>query len=123
ISKYANQNILIQNKFIEDDMLRDLIKQSRIILFTYSKSSILSSGVLMDSIGYGANIIGPDVGAFTDLAKEGILSTFKDFDDLARVIDKQLDKSDNENTKNKSDIFLQNNTWEKFAENVNKVLG
>jgi glycosyltransferase involved in cell wall biosynthesis len=123
ISKYANQNIQIQNKFIEDDMLRDLIKQSKIILFTYSKSSILSSGVLMDSIGYGANIIGPDVGAFTDLAKEGILNTFKDFSNIVPVINKQLDKSDNKSTTDEFDIFLKNNTWEKFAENVNKVLG
>ena len=122
ISKYSNQNIQIQNKFIEDDMLRDLIKQSKIVLFTYSKSSILSSGVLMDSIGYGANIIGPDVGAFSDLAEEGILNIFKDFETLIPVIDRQLNNKEFEKNKEKFDIFLTNNTWNKFAENAHLII-
>ncbi len=123
ILKYANQNIQIQNKFIEDDMLRNLIKQSKIVLFTYSKSSILSSGVLMDSIGYGANIVGPDVGAFSDLAKDGILSTFNGFEQLIPIIDMQLNKDDFKENSEKFDIFLSNNTWDKYAENIHHVIG
>ncbi len=123
ILKYVNQNIQIQNKFIEDNMLRDLIKQSKIILFTYSKSSILSSGVLMDSIGYGANIIGPDVGAFTDLAKDRILNTFNDFDQLIPIIDKQLNDDDFDKNNEKFNNFLSNNTWDKYAESVYHVIG
>ena len=123
ILKYANQNIQIQNKFIEDDMLRNLIKQSKIVLFTYSKSSILSSGVLMDSIGYGANIVGPDVGAFSDLAKDGILSTFSGFDQLIPIIDTQLNKDNFKKSNEKFNIFLSDNTWDKYAENVHHVIG
>ena len=122
IIKYTNRNIEIRNKFIEDAMLQDLIMQSKIILFTYSKSSILSSGVLMDSIGYGANIIGPDVGAFSDLAYDSILSTFTDYDQLISVIDKQLNKYDFEKSNEKINNFLSSNTWDKYAKNVHLVI-
>jgi len=82
LQQYSNDKIRIDNRFIEDDLLQNLISKSKLILFTYSKASILSSGVLMDSLGYGANVIGPNVGAFADLAKDGIIDNYYDLDEM-----------------------------------------
>ena len=122
IITYRNENIDIENCFIEDELLQEMIAQSRLILFTYAKSSILSSGALMDSLGYGAEIIGPDVGAFHDLEKEGILNTFSDYSALISIIDKQLQEKDRIATKNKLEIFLKENTWNKFSRRVSDLL-
>ena len=41
----------------------------------------------MDSIGFGGTVVGPHVGAFADLAKEGIINTFTETDEMFTVID------------------------------------
>jgi len=118
---FSSEMITIENKFISDEDLQQLIAKSRIVLFTYSKSSILSSGVLMDSLGYGANIIGPQVGAFSDLGNEGILNTYTNFDELIPIINKHVEIENSEQRSNKLDEFLKENTWDKFAEQVSKI--
>lgn len=118
ISKYQNEFIEIENCFIEDELLKNLIAQSKLVLFTYAKSSILSSGVLMDSIGYGAEIIGPDVGAFHDLEAEGILNTFVNYEELITKVDQQLSKEDSQFNQDNLDKFLKENTWKEFSKTV-----
>ncbi|MEZ5194856.1 MAG: glycosyltransferase [Bacteroidales bacterium] len=118
ISKFQNENIDIENCFIEDDLLRNLIAQSKLVLFTYAKSSILSSGALMDSLGYGAEIIGPDVGAFHDLDKEGILNTFSNYEELIKKVDMQLDRGFSLPNQSNLDNFLIENTWDAFSKKV-----
>jgi len=121
LQKFTNEKIRIENKFIEDDILQNLIAKSKLVLFTYSKASILSSGVLMDSLGYGANVVGPMVGAFKDLEKDGIVKIYNDFDELNKVISEQI------GTKELSpdsalERFLLENTWDKYADNVHILL-
>ena len=122
LENYISKNILIEDKFIEDTLLQELISKSKLVLFTYSQSSILSSGVLMDSLGYGANIIGPDVGAFADLADEGIINIYTDFPNMFKIIDEQLNDGGKIIPKEKLDKFLEDNSWNKFAENISKLL-
>ena len=76
----------------------------------------------MDSLGYGANIIGPHVGAFADLEKDGIITTFEDFPDMIKKIDQQLEHSGKESQKEKLDAFLKANSWNQFAKNLVKIL-
>jgi glycosyltransferase involved in cell wall biosynthesis len=119
--QYTNDNITLKDDFLSDDILRSLINQSKIVLFTYAKSSILSSGVLMDSIGFGATVVGPYVGAFADLSKEGIISTYHDTVDLFAVIDGLIAKQENYDTPQIED-FLKANSWEEFAKNIHQLL-
>jgi len=121
ILRYASNTIEVRNEFIEDDTLQQMIAESKIVLFTYSKASILSSGVLMDSLGYGANIVGPNTGAFADHALEGVLYAFEDYDDMIIKIDKVLSTSDTAKDQI-LDTFLINNSWKAFAKNVQKIL-
>ena len=60
-------NITLIDSFIDESDLIKLHNRSKNILFTYEKNSMLSSSALMYSLSLGANIIGPDVGAFRDL--------------------------------------------------------
>jgi glycosyltransferase involved in cell wall biosynthesis len=118
--KYSSNNITIKEAFMDDDSLQELIGQSKIVLFTYAKSSILSSGALMDSIGFGGNVVGPNVGAFADLAKEGIINTYRESDEMFSVIDAVLAKKDD--TKNPQiDQFLVENSWNKFAAYIHRI--
>jgi glycosyltransferase involved in cell wall biosynthesis len=119
--QYTNDNIILKDDFLSDDVLCSLINQSKIVLFTYAKSSILSSGVLMDSIGFGATVVGPYVGAFADLSKEGIISTYHDTVDLFAVIDGLIAKQENYHTPQMED-FLKANSWEEFAKNIHQLL-
>jgi beta-1,4-mannosyltransferase len=70
LAPHAGKNIHIVNKFIEEDELKRLFKRTRFILFTYNKSSVLSSGVLVDSLVACKKIIAPDCGAFRDMAEQ-----------------------------------------------------
>jgi glycosyltransferase involved in cell wall biosynthesis len=118
LEKYANERITFHSAFIEEDELRRLIAASRLVLFTYSKSSILSSGVLMDSLGFGARIVGPEVGAFADLGKEGILDNFNNFDELIEKVDQQLGSTNNEFHSSNLESFLKDNSWDRFSEKL-----
>jgi beta-1,4-mannosyltransferase len=118
---YSNENILIREDFVDSKALQELISQSKIVLFTYATSSILSSGALMDSIGFGATAIGPEVGAFNDLAKEGIITTYKNQDDIISVINNQPN-GNRTIPENNMDTFLKENSWNKYAENVHNLL-
>ena len=115
--KYANQNIVIKNECPDHCSLQSIISQSRLVVFTYAKSSVLSSGALMDTLGFGANIIGPNVGAFADLEKEGLLRTFNDFTNLIVILDEELHKV-SEICNDKVTHFLGDNSWFKYAEKI-----
>jgi beta-1,4-mannosyltransferase len=118
---HSNENIVVKDEFIDNTSLKVLINQSKIVLFTYATSSILSSGALMDSIGFGANVIGPDVGAFSDLAKEGIIRIYKNQDEIIPLINSQLNGR-NSYSQETITSFLYENSWDKYAENVHHII-
>lgn len=118
--QYSNQNIIIKDDYLSDAYLQSIISQSRVVLFTYFKSSILSSGALMDSLGFGGKIVGPNVGAFADLAKEGLIRTFNNFDDIIPILNDELDNE--YGSSNKLELFLRDNSWDKYAEKLTKLI-
>ena len=121
ILAFQRKNIFIKDDFISNEELGRLINKSGIVLFTYSKNSILSSGVLMDSIGFGARILAPDVGAFSDLQKLDVVTTYKNFSDLPLVLEKEISRSKIQDDA-ALDKFMINNSWNKYAENVIRKL-
>lgn len=97
-------NITLVNEFLEEDILRRYISKSKVILFTYSLDSVLSSGALIYSLNFGKKIIGPNGGAFKDM--HPIVDCYDSFENIADIID--IDK--------KVDIsivkeYINNNTW------------
>lgn len=119
--KYDNLELMAG--FIEETKLNKLVRASRITLFTYHSDSILSSGVLMDSLSYGARIVGPSVGAFNDLKELGLIDTYTDFSSLISVVDQVLSSSDeNLSRQGKLDEFLSANSWEEYSHTLLKLI-
>jgi beta-1,4-mannosyltransferase len=120
LRSYENDNISIQNKFVKDNELSVIMNLSKVVLFTYSNDSILSSGVLMDSLAHGAFVIGPNTGAFKDVREDfNIVKTYDNFDELI-VLLKNIDEI--KSTYNKTSIqkFVELHSWENFG-NLLKV--
>lgn len=94
-----------------------LMEQSHFVLSTYRPESVLSSGILMDSLSYGAKVIGPNVGSFRDYASEPGLSvhTFRDFDEIPGIVAAHRDQAlDTEAYRR----FLDSHDWAHFAEEL-----
>jgi hypothetical protein len=117
IMQYASSNIIIENRFLSEEELNQRVSESKIILFTYTKNSVLSSAALIDSLVYNRHIIGPSSGAFKDLAEEGIIHVFSDYDQLINIIDEIRDK---EFSIQKRYQFIIQHNWEAFATKINE---
>ena len=119
LRSYPSSKIIIINRFIEEEELTDYIQKSKIILFTYQNEYVLSSGALTDSLGFNQAIIGPNTGAFNDLAKEDLIFTYKNMKDLPAVIDKIL-ASKKAHNEQKIKNFIQQNSWENYGSQLYK---
>ncbi len=118
VIKLAGEQVTVRNEFIEKESLTNLITHSKIILFTYSTYSVLSSAALMDSILFSSKIIGPLTGAFADLNSEELIDCYSSLEELPELIKSVLNKDDTNLTQaKKREQFLKANTWEQFTEN------
>jgi glycosyltransferase involved in cell wall biosynthesis len=114
LSRYGSQQVSIENRFAEKSELEELMAAARFVLFTYSGESVLSSGALMDSLACKATVIGPDVGAFRDAGRAGVIKTYKTFDEIPGIIWQLKDRPENELVA-RIDEFVNAHTWEKFS--------
>lgn len=119
IQKYASHNITIKDQFVDHEELSKLIHSSRIVLFTYSGNSVLSSGALMDSVANRALVIGPSRGAFAEMGSLGIIKTYNDFNDLLEILNSP-DELEMNISKDKINHFIHSHTWQQFSEAFNK---
>ena len=83
IRQTKGSNVTYLNSYIEDHELKDMIKKSKCILFTYVNDSVLSSGALVYSLNFCKPIIGPNIGAFKDLDK--IVSLYNNFEEIENI--------------------------------------
>lgn len=107
LKMYLNNNIQFENKFYSNDELKNVIKKSNIILFTYGSETVISSGALIYSLNFCKPIIGPKIGNFAELPD--FVNTYNEFSQIEKLLE-NLKSIDEE----KLDIYLKNNTWEKF---------
>jgi len=86
LQQQAGKNVTLVNRFIGDEELSQLFRRTRFILFTYNKRSVMSSGVLADSLAACRKIIAPDVGAFADMAQQySFVYLYNDFSEIAAL--------------------------------------
>lgn len=86
LQQHAGRNVTLVNRFIDEDELSQLFRRTRFILFTYNKRSVMSSGVLADSLAACRKIIAPDVGAFADMAQQySFVYLYNDFSEIAAL--------------------------------------
>ncbi|MBN1415984.1 MAG: glycosyltransferase [Bacteroidales bacterium] len=111
--KYRSDTVQIVNDFVEDSTLNELIGQSHIVLFTYNENSVLSSGALIHSLSRGANVIGPNTGAFKDVYRKDLINVFENYDELIEKINSQLNSTFNKSEKISN--YIEENSWENFG--------
>ncbi len=114
LSQAKNEHISIENRSIPYDELKQEIQKARYVLIPYAAESILSSGILMDSLSFGAKVIGPNVGSFRDYAHEPLLCvhTFNSFDDLRTIMNQDQKAYSLENYQH----FLNEHSWKEFSQ-------
>ncbi len=116
IRENLTENVQLIDRFLEDWELEAYLGRSIITLFTYNKESILSSGALSDSIGFGNIILGPNSGAFLDLFQEHLIFTYTDIelipDHCERLLKVYHEKRIDENSVTR---YLREHSWRKFA--------
>lgn len=117
IKKYLNENIKLDNRFLSHKELSEIIPASRVVIFPYQKDSILSSGVLMDTIAQKGIVLGPNVAAFADLKEVDIIETYSDFEDMIIKIRKII-AGDEIVKDNELEKFILENSWEQFTRNI-----
>jgi glycosyltransferase involved in cell wall biosynthesis len=120
-SKY--ENLVLMDGYVEEKRLIDLVHDSKIALFTYQSESILSSGALMDSLSYGATIVGPAAGAFNDLNELGLIETYSDFQSLREVLNRLLASSGEDFSRHhRIREFMAANSWSEYSKMIQKLI-
>lgn len=111
-------NVELKNAFIGFDELGHYIACTRYVLFTYQSDSVLSSGALMDSLGFGAKVIGPHSGSFAELKELGIIETYDQLTDLERVL-KKIEPYE-ESREERINSFVTENSWTEYGHQLFK---
>lgn len=116
IQSYVASNVTFVNRFAEYSEIASFVKQARYVLFPYIGDCFSSSGALMDTIAMNGGIpVGPNRGAFKDLAHEGLCITYKSWDELIDIIRKPNQKKDYQE-------FVDTNSWENFAKKMYSLI-
>ncbi|WP_342084254.1 glycosyltransferase [Dyadobacter sp. OTU695] len=110
---YATNNISIENKFVTDEELDLLHRESRVVFFPYTGKSVLNSGALVTSLPKGTPIIGPHSGAFKELAEMGLIDTYRSFDEVLAYVE---DTARHRYPQQLITEFCQSHTWHRFSE-------
>lgn len=113
ILSYASDSIDINDEFLSDEELKQLHRQSKIVLFTYMSQGTFASGSLMWSIGQGSQVVGPNIGAFKDLNQEGVINVYDDFFGLVNILDQYLNVSEKDSVK--LEEFIEKHSWNQFG--------
>jgi len=120
-------NIEIIDGFIEDETLEEHFRNCKIIALPYLSSDTFSSGALIHSLNSNKVVLGPRVGNFIDLHKQGACLTFNDRSELFSTISRLLhDNSYYERTvahlKEGINNYYNSNSWDKFIDELLSII-
>ena len=117
IQKLCGKNVLFENRRASFEELAGLIQHAKYVLFPYTGDCVSSSGALIDTIALGGYPIGPNKGAFKDLAKEGVCTVYRDYDELFSIFDKPVGTH-----KVRIEKFIGRNSWDAFSDLLYKKI-
>lgn len=111
IKALCGEQVLFENRRASFDELAGLIAKTGYVLFPYVGDCVSSSGALIDTIALGGRPVGPDKGAFKDLASEGVCSTYSDYNELFALLQQPV-------CEDKTDVvdFMRKNSWKTFGD-------
>jgi len=113
IRDVATDNVVYENRKADFNEIAAQCKKAKYVIFPYIGDSISSSGVLMDTLLMGGTPVGPNRGAFADLAAEGCCITYNNIDEVFCY------PTDDNNCKRldekRIESFIENNSWSAFG--------
>ena len=109
--------VSFENRRAPFEELASLSKAARYVLFPYLPGSVSSSGVLMDTLALGGTPVGPAVGAFADLAEEGLCLTYSSVEELFAILSGKQEINPARRT-----AFIRNHSWEAFAKTISQLV-
>lgn len=118
IQSNCNAKITFENRKIEFGELKSCIAQARFVLFPYVGNSVSSSGALIDTICLGGIPVGPAMGAFKDLAEDGVCLTYTNDETMMNILTSREYMITNDCRNN----FIKTNSWKAFAKEVAAIL-
>ncbi len=113
----CNGNIRYENRRASYSELKALMGKAKYVLFPYLSGSVSSSGALIDTIALGGTPVGPNLGAFKDLAEEGVCLVYDNYSSLLGLL-----SSSRNIDNNKREDFISQNTWDSFAKKLDYLL-
>jgi len=108
-----NDNIRFEQRRAEMDEIAASVAGSRFVLFPYLPGSISGSGTLVDTLRFGGNPVGPDVGAFRELAERGLCKVYHSTEELLEILRSGW-VADNEKVAG----YLSANSWPAFVKAI-----
>ncbi len=112
IIKCCNEKVVFENRQAGFSEIAAQCKKAKYVLFPYVGDSISSSGVLMDTLQMGGTPVGPNRGAFADLAREKCCIVY---DDIKEVFDLPVNEKKMTILQESRDRFMKDNSWEAFG--------
>lgn len=124
LNKFKNEFIEIEDEYIPQDELINLLQISKIVLFTYNSESVFSSGSLIETLRFSPKIIGPNKGEFNNLEQLSLIVTYDIYNNLINKIDSFLEEDETTTLYRKNNImeYLSLNTWENFLKLIKKIV-
>lgn len=121
VKEKVGYNVTVINDSPSFEELGEYINSSYFVLAPYYPESVLSSGMLMDSLSFGARVIGPNAGSFNDYTKEKNIEvyTFDKYDDILSIVRENREPKVSLSSYNE---FLNERTWPKFIEKLMLLL-
>ena len=121
LESLSNNNIIYENRAADFKEIAAQCRKAKYVIFPYIGDSISSSGVLMYTLLMGGTPVGPNRGAFADLAAKGCCITYDSIDEIFSLpIDNDNCIRLNPELVNK---FIEENSWEAFGEWMYKTIG
>lgn len=102
--------ITYENRRASFTELASIIQNSKYILFPYIGDCVSSSGALIDSIAMGGKVMGPNRGAFSDLASEKVCITYNSYEELLELLAQPPQIHEKDITD-----FFNKNSWDSFG--------
>jgi beta-1,4-mannosyltransferase len=120
IEAHLSPNVSFKDQFFDMNEIADWAARSNFILFTHKATSVLSSGVLMDSIRMSAKIMGPNQGAFKDLNHHSFIYTYDQFEDIPGLFEKARQEEDPDPSLIRQ--FYLHHNWDSFADDFQELI-
>lgn len=121
LNAFSNDHIKIYNIILSDNELKEEMRKARVVLFTYSGESVLSSGALAESLSNGALVIGPYKAAFKDLADLNYIFCYDGFNTLIPLLNRVL-AGELTIPRYRFSNFLKEYHWSEFSKKMHQKI-